>query len=102
MLFIKIQSYLSFRIRSFNGSLYHYLSVSKELKEFEKLYPSLLKKVKGELEGWQSGKRLLKPKYSQYHGEPLYVAYELIFDTTLFLFDTMRLYMLRLAETIYA
>ena len=72
-------------------------TVSKELKEFEELYPSLLKKVKGELEGWQSGKRLLKPKYSQYHGEPLYVAYELIFDTTLFLFDTMRLYMLRLA-----
>jgi hypothetical protein len=72
-------------------------TVSKELKEFEELYPSLLKKVKGELEGWQSGKRLLKPKYSQYHGEPLYVAYELIFDTTLFLFDTMRLYTLRLA-----
>lgn len=46
--------------------------VSKELREFEKLYPSLLEKVKGNP----------NPK--------------LIYDTTLLLFDTMRLYMLRL------
>ena len=31
-------------------------TVSKELKEFEELYPSLLKKIKGEHKGWQSGK----------------------------------------------
>ncbi|MGA9840988.1 MAG: hypothetical protein WBQ25_01590 [Nitrososphaeraceae archaeon] len=60
-------------------------TVSKELKEFEELYPSLLKKIKGEHKGWQSGKW------------PLYDASELIYDTTLFLFDTMRLYMLRSA-----
>ena len=61
-------------------------TVSKELKEFEKLYPSLLKKIKGEYKGWQSG------KWPLYDG-----ASELIYDTTLFLFDTMRLYMLRSA-----
>jgi hypothetical protein len=49
-------------------------TVSKELREFERLYPNLLEKVKG------------KP----------YPNPKLIYDTTLLLFDTMRLYMLRL------
>ena len=48
-------------------------TVSKELKEFEKLYPNLLEKVKGNLHD------------------------QLIYDTTLFLFDTMRVYMLKSA-----
>ena len=48
-------------------------TVSKELKEFEKLYPNLLEKVKENLDD------------------------QLIYDTTLFLFDTMRVYTLRSA-----
>ena len=51
-------------------------TVSKELKEFEKLYPSLLKKIKVEYKGWQSG------KWPLYDG-----ASGLIYDTTIFLFE---------------
>lgn len=60
--------------------------VSRELREFKKLYPNLLNKVKEEHKGWQSGKW---PPYDD--------ASEIIYDTTLLLFDTMRLYMFRSA-----
>jgi hypothetical protein len=56
-------------------------TVSKELREFENLYPSLLKKVKEELE---SGQRLQEPEYFQFPE-----------DSTLFLFETIRIFMLR-------
>jgi hypothetical protein len=60
--------------------------VSKELREFENRYPSLLKKVKEELE---SGKRLQKPEYFQYPEE-----FRLL-DSTLLLFEIIRIFMLR-------
>lgn len=60
-------------------------TVSKELREFENLYPSLLKKVKEELES----ERLQKPEYSQYPEEFW------LLDSTLLLFETIRIFMLR-------
>lgn len=60
--------------------------VSKEVSEFEDLYPRLLTKVKEEVEGWRSeGVR-----------DPVTVNQdELFLDSTLFLFETLRVYMLR-------
>jgi hypothetical protein len=77
---------------------------SKELREFESLYPSLLTSLKEQLERWQSGKHLLKPTYLpgsrgkkeyEWDTEPSDVAAELIIDSTLLLFETMRTNMLR-------
>jgi hypothetical protein len=82
--------------------------VSKELREFENLYPSLLTNVKEQLERWQSGKHLLKPTYLpgsrgkkeyEWDTEPSDVAAELIIDSTLLLFETMRTNMLRTIMT---
>jgi hypothetical protein len=72
--------------------------VSKELKDFEDLYPCLLMKVKEQVQRWNSGKRLQKPKYLEYpeeFREPSDTLTELIFDMTLLLFETMRTYMFR-------
>jgi len=78
--------------------------VSRELSEFEKHYSLLLTKVKEHIEKWQSGKHLLKPTFLprskgkseyEYGIEPPRIATELIADSTLLLFETMRTNILR-------
>jgi hypothetical protein len=75
-----------------------------ELREFENLYPFLLTKVKEQLQRWQSGEHILQPTYLpgskgkkeyEWDTEPLAVALELIIDSTLLLFETMRTSILR-------
>jgi hypothetical protein len=68
--------------------------ISKELREFENLYPNLLNKVKEKVELWQSGKA--KFEYTEEFREPVIADQtELFLDSTLFLFEIMRIYMLR-------
>jgi hypothetical protein len=68
--------------------------VSKELREFENLYPDLLKKVKEKVELLQSGEA--KSEYTEEFRDPVIADQrELFIDSTLFLFEIMRIYMLR-------
>jgi hypothetical protein len=68
--------------------------ISKELREFEDLYPNLLKKLKEKVELWQSGKA--KFEYTEELRDPVIAdQHELFLDSTLFLFEIMRIYMLR-------